>query len=529
MANFLDEYLIRLGSYVDQSGMARFQSALRDASAAVDRTAGSMAKSFLGVQAEIVSGFAAIGGAAIGVADHVAMADQEFRLFGLHMYMSKNAARDLKMTMDALGQPLENLAWDPELRQRAARLIGLQREMAPTGDFNAQMYKLRSIRTEFSAMEIEVQYLAMHVVQDFLNALGTGPDRLLARLRSFNDWVATHLPEISHMVVERFLPVWRDVKEVMWSTAQAIEQAGILFTNLVGLFSGDTSIEGTTLHLKNLFKAVGDVTGGFAAFATLIAHLETMLAHFVNALVLLSERKFSAAGKEFKAAGKSITTAEGIEALGGAFGFITAGPLGALAGAGAGHEFAMAAGQTSMNQAGPRYQRGMALGALQVAQRASSMLGIPADLLWSQMAFETGGFKKFAGLNNLAGIKDPTTGEFKNYTSLEGFLHDYERVLSLPRYAGAKNASDAASFVGGLHAGGYFGKDDPRAYLSGVRHYDSMYKSGDVHIGAMTIHVDKPNAVNEDVANAVIAKLRAQQGKATQRAQLHFQSLGVAQ
>ena len=221
MPNILDEYMIKLGAVVDASGMARFQQALREASSVVDATAFGMAKTFFKTQTEIVSGFAAIGVAALGLADKVAIADQEYRLFALHMYMSKDAARSLKVAMDALGQPLENLMWDSELRERTRQLILDQRAMAPTGDYDAQMRKIRDIRFEFTRMEVELQYLGMHVVTDFLHALGVGPDWLLGRLRGFNDWVTHNLPAISHRLVTDFMPVWKDVNEVLGSAATA--------------------------------------------------------------------------------------------------------------------------------------------------------------------------------------------------------------------------------------------------------------------------------------------------------------------
>ncbi len=376
MPNFIDEYLIKLGTAVDQTGMSNFRAALNEASLLVDSRAVQMVRSFGSAQAQIVSGFAAIGGAAVGLLDKTAMADQQFRLFALHMYMSKERARELKITMDALGEPLENLSWDAELRRRAERLIELQRAMAPGGDFDSQMMKIRDIRAEFTAMEIELQYLGMHVVQDFMKALGMGPDDLLTRLRSFNNWVSTHLPEISARVVTDFLPVWREVKEVMTATGQALEEAGVLFTNLVGLFSADSSIEGTTLNLDKMLRALGNVTAGFASFATLVAHTEELLAHFVNALVLLSERKFKDAGAELRAAGSSISTKEGMEILGGGFGFLTAGPWGAMAGAGAMSEFSNAMSKSAVNGGDPGYRAAMAQGAVEVARRAKDQYSV---------------------------------------------------------------------------------------------------------------------------------------------------------
>src|ERR1700691_4922608 len=240
--NVLDEYLLKLGTSVDQAGFARFNTAFREASAAVDANAMSMGKSFIKVQTEIVAGFAAIGGAALGLADKVAMADQEYRLFGLHMFMSRDAARSLKIAMDALGQPMENLAWDPELRSRARQLAADQRAMAPAGDFDEQMRKIRDIRFEFTRMEVEVQYLGMHVVTDFMRALGIGPDTLLKSLRGVNDWIIRNMPAISQKIATWFLPIWKDVKEVLTDAGKAMWAVGNAFADVIGVLSGDTAL-----------------------------------------------------------------------------------------------------------------------------------------------------------------------------------------------------------------------------------------------------------------------------------------------
>ena len=60
MPNFLDEYLVKLGTSVDQAGFARFHQALRESANAVDANAINMAKSIFKAQTEIVGGFAAI-------------------------------------------------------------------------------------------------------------------------------------------------------------------------------------------------------------------------------------------------------------------------------------------------------------------------------------------------------------------------------------------------------------------------------------------------------------------------------------
>ena len=113
--DYLEEYLVRLGFNVDTSAFAQFSNALRDASSIVDSQYGKMVGKVWQFQGVATGAFFAAGAAAIDIADKVATADQEYRLLALHMYTSLPVARELKIALDALGQPLENIMWDPEL------------------------------------------------------------------------------------------------------------------------------------------------------------------------------------------------------------------------------------------------------------------------------------------------------------------------------------------------------------------------------------------------------------------------------
>lgn len=507
--------------------MGRFQNAIRDAAALVDSKSLAMAGSFLKAQTEIVGGFAAIGSAAVGLVDHVANADQEFRLLGMHMYMSKDAARSLKITMDALGQPLENLAWDPELRERAARLIELQRNAAPGGDFEAQMHKVRAIRNEFAGMEVEVQYLGMHVVQDFMKALGMGPDDLLAKLRGFNDWVSTRMPEISRHIVNDFLPVWRNVVEVLKATGEAAKQGVIVFTNLVGLLSGDTSIQGTALSLDNLSTALQHVSGGFASFGMLFAHIEELLSHVLVAMNLIGHGKFTEAGAELKAGAASLSAEEWLTVVGAVGGTVLGGPLGGVVGAGLAYGVTSALDHGGAHDVVDRAARAQGvdpvlLHALAKVESGESQFGPDGRVLQSATSSARGIMQLLAGTAKSLGVNPDDINQ-----NAAGGAHLLKTLLD--RYGSVPTA------IAAWHEGEpkmqriLAGKDSlsPEAYAEVAKVMRLTGTHGDVHIGSIVVHVDKKNAVNEDVADVVVARLRAMQGKSMQRNQLEFQSVGT--
>ena len=141
----------------------KYAAALRDAEGAVNLHTSSIAKSFLTWQTAAVGMFASVGAGVLGLVDKVVMGDQEFRLLGLRMYTTTSNARELKIAMDALGQPLENIAWDPELYRRFLQLVHDQQQMTKSlgPDFEKQMVQFRDYRFELTRLGVEMQYVEM--------------------------------------------------------------------------------------------------------------------------------------------------------------------------------------------------------------------------------------------------------------------------------------------------------------------------------------------------------------------------------
>ena len=239
--NILEEYLVRLGWNIDSVGQARFNAALRDAASLVDNKYTDMAKKVLGFQIAGTSAFAAVGSAAVGIVDKVAMADQQYRLLALHMYTTLPVARELKVALDALGQPLENVMWDPELAARFHQLVKDQQAMTQQlgPDFENQMLKIRDVRFEFTRFGVELQYLTMLVVEDLAKAFGTSIDGLLTKMRNFNNWLIANMPQIANWIATQLKPILIDTYNVLMATWKLVVQIGgalkgINWTEVVG-------------------------------------------------------------------------------------------------------------------------------------------------------------------------------------------------------------------------------------------------------------------------------------------------------
>jgi hypothetical protein len=520
--SFVDEYLVKLGSSVDQSGMARFAQALKEATSVAGNSASAIAGAFFKAQMEITGGFLAIGTAAVGMVDKVAMADQSYRLLALNMHISKEAARGLQISMDALGATLDQMTWDPELRARTAVLMHDMHAMAPDGDFDAQMKKVRDIRFEFTRMEVEGEFLAMNVVNTFMKALGLGPDTLLEKLQRFNNWVTTSMPEISAKITSVFLPVWKDVKDVFHTVGSAVSETALAFTNLVGIF--DHSVSGSTFNFQKFAKALIDVIHLFAVFVEGVATAEERVARLFTAAALASHGRFSEAGSVLSAPVKdgSGATTTNSPILPNIPGFSSGTQAQAQGNAGINiHEMithvaeqlgidtdvahALARGESGERQydSSGNLLRGKnkdgshtsAAGVFQLLKGTARGLGVDAA--------DTGQNIK-GGLTYLAQLLKMFHG---NVYEAVGAYHDGPGAMNKALYRHGALSSEAQAEIAAI------------ARAKGV--------SGDIHVGSIVIHIDKPGHTNEHVANAVVSKLNSLKNKQTQRNLYELQDAGA--
>jgi hypothetical protein len=533
MPGFLDSYLVRLGFSADPVQYGRFQAILREASNLVDINASNIAKKFLTIQTGITGAFAGIGAGFLGLADNVAMADQEYRLFALRMYTSLPVARELKIAMDALGQPLENIAWDPELAARFHRLVEDQKvmtkELGP--DFENQMLRIRDVRFEFSRFGVELKYLTFLVIKDFARAFGTDVNGLLERFRNFNNWLIKNMPRVSKWIVTNLKPVLMDVRTILGETAQVAQLTGTAFANLIGLLSRDKSLEGTALSFDKIARAIQTALGWMTEFVKGIIDVETAALHVINAAVLLKEHKYGAAAAEMKIAGQSITPTSGmvggmvLGAPGGPAGIVVGGAIGLGAGEALQYHRDRDQALRSAQQVAPGY-----------AAAAAAQLGIPASWIIAQEAVETGGFKSLsmALLNNLGGIMNPG-GEkagLRGFRSVGDYNAMYVSTIQDKIKRWGHVPASMHEFVQMLYGEGrnsYVQSGRAEDYLANMQRFSGTQGPVADHVEtnvSVYVNVTNPNATADEIANKVGKKVAEAQQKQTQRNLAEFSAPG---
>lgn len=284
--NVLESYLVRLGSQVDTASFAKFNNTLKDSAKTFGDFSLGTVVNFAKIETSLVGMFAAVGTGIISLADKTAMADQQYRLFGLRMMMGKDAARAMSMATDDLGASLDEIAYDPELNQRFQHLYEQEINLGKTlgGNFNSNMIAMRGIRTEAKFFGDELEVLAMGSVSKLFEKLGFGTGDLQHDLENLTDQFMTNIPKWSDEISTRFVPIWNDAATVLKQFGMGVETAAGDFTMLSGVLLGDKSIQSTEFNVHNLAQAIGD----WADRLTELALAQTLVAktgsHYFDAV-----------------------------------------------------------------------------------------------------------------------------------------------------------------------------------------------------------------------------------------------------
>lgn len=279
----LKSYLVSLGFSADMKQFRTFQSTLKEASTLVQKETGHIATNLLKWQVGVVGMFAAVSGAVLGAMDHVAMADQDFRLFGERMFMDTAHAKSLKIALNALHEPLNAIAFDPELHARFNQLYQDQKTMQGGlgPDFESNMKGIRDIRFQFTRLQVELEYLTMGVVSQLFKSLGLGSGNLLQSLQKINSWIITHIPQLSKQFSDYLVPILKDSWEIMKDVGMLLGDLANQFSNFIGVISGDDSLQSSTFSFDKFARAIEKVVHWVAVALDKFLKLE----HVVKALI----------------------------------------------------------------------------------------------------------------------------------------------------------------------------------------------------------------------------------------------------
>jgi hypothetical protein len=289
----------------------------------------------------------------------------------------------------------------------------------------------------------------------------------------------------------------------------------VAFANLIGLLSGDKSLEGTAFSFEKITAAVQKTIAAVSTFTMGLIRTEELLAHLLNAATLLASGNMGKALQEVRAAASVFTPAQVGRFLGSTMAMPGGGELGAMVGE---RVEALMGNRTGAPLNLPLAQR-----AYSAAQQASSKLGIPAELIWSQWAHETGGFKQLGAQNNLGGI-EIRKGVYQPFGSLDDFVQKYVSILSGHRYAGLSHPSTPEEMAHFLKQGSYY-EDTEANYAAGLHRWSDRMQI--TNHTTVNVNVQHPGATADEIATVTARKVEDAQTKRIQRNLAEFGLAGV--
>lgn len=493
----LKSYLVGLGFAVDAQQYKQFNNTLTDAAKGVEMNTAKIGTTLIKWQVGIIGLFTTVSTAILGTMDRFAQADQDYRLFGERMFMSTNNARSLKIALDALGQPMEAIAFDPELHER---FMQLQKDQAVMGrgvggDFESQMRGIRDMSFQITRLKVELQYLAMGTVSNiFKTVFGDGD--VLKKMKEWNEWLINNIPTLSKQLSSYLAPILKDTFIILKDVVKLLGVMGLEFSNLVGIFSNDSSLEGTAFSFDKLARSVGKVVGWMATLMDFILKIETKLP-------ILEILGGAAGGAAIGSVVPGVGTGIGAVVGGGAAGIMSL--IGRMHGQ-SGSDNAANASQSVSDQV------------RELAGRIGRDLGVDPALVYGQFAHETGNFtnRGTKDLHNLGGIRIPGSTQYRDFASFDDFGKYYEDQISR-NYRGVFGAKTPEAWAHALKNGriGAYYEGSEEAYGKGMRNFMPGYNGGSVSIGQ--INIMQPNASAEEIAQTVASKVQQQQGKQQQR------------
>jgi hypothetical protein len=299
-----------------------------------EKAAGGFVKTLIGYQVAVTGAFFGIGAAVVDLAKNTADADFHMQIMASRSLMSVGATRAMTDALKALGLTYDDLAVSQEARERYR---GLSREGKAEeaeygfGDrasaYTRNMKALRDIEQGYARLTVLGGNLTSAVVSDLVTALAPTLGGPLKWLNSQIDKWVKDIPHLAQVISDTLTPILKEAWVVLKDLGHAAKLGLEIFQELVGLFSGDSSLKDAPVTFDSISKAVLHVVDGMDWLLNGIINVEKAFLHLIKAAADFAKGDFSGALKEMTS---SVT---GISPAGGA---IAGAGLGTTAGAGVG-------------------------------------------------------------------------------------------------------------------------------------------------------------------------------------------------
>lgn len=245
--DYIKSYLIKVGVDVDNNSVNKYDQFIKK----TDFKFGALAKKLAKYGVAINGIFDSILVGSYKFSSSIAKADMDLQKLAKRMYMSRDSAKALQTTLNAMGldqSDLQDIALNPELTQQYRELIKLSRSLGTPEGVKETLRDIRSIRFEFSKLNVIFSHFTERVVHFAFKSLGKPAKDFKKFLQDFNQrfaknidaWaqrIGTALGIIVRLAV-RFKELLRDISgfiSTIWSKLGKLEKGIVVAIGAVGL------------------------------------------------------------------------------------------------------------------------------------------------------------------------------------------------------------------------------------------------------------------------------------------------------
>ena len=204
MENVLEEYLVKLGIQFDTNALKKAKGSVDDFKKKLE---GMISKNVYATATTTFVG--AIGAITIEITkmvNQVAKADMQYQLLAQRMFMSVQATKAFTLASETMGNSLQEIAWNVELRERYFDLVDMVNKLEIPQESRDMLKQVRGIGHEFDRLKLagklSLEWLAVHI----LNLNKGGISELHSKLRLFTETIFDKIPMWSKQLAE-FLDV----------------------------------------------------------------------------------------------------------------------------------------------------------------------------------------------------------------------------------------------------------------------------------------------------------------------------------
>lgn len=249
--SFIKEYLVSLNLKVNNSQFTEFTGKLKQLDSMTEEITSKTAKGVAFATGIVVSFLASVTGGVAAFLDGLAQSDIETEKFAKRMWMTEEAARQLEIVLNAMGEDfasLEDIAVNDELRDYFFRLKKESSELMPPAELQGKLRGIREIRFEFMRFRQIVSYTAQWVGYYLTQYLEKPLGNMKMTLSDINDFLKDNMQvaakkfakvlaiivEMTVSLVNIFIRLGQKSRE-FWDNLSDGQKAGAKMSSLVAL------------------------------------------------------------------------------------------------------------------------------------------------------------------------------------------------------------------------------------------------------------------------------------------------------